>query len=70
MALCTVDYPPGTTIVLTALPSVIDTTIPPAPPYNDLLAGWSGCDSTSGNTCTVTLTGPRSVTATFDLVAS
>jgi hypothetical protein len=26
---------------------------------------WSGCDSVSGNTCTVTVTSARSVTAGF-----
>jgi hypothetical protein len=27
--------------------------------------GWSGCDSVSGTTCTVTIGGAKSVTATF-----
>jgi hypothetical protein len=29
------------------------------------LSGWSGCDSVSGATCTVTMRAARSVTATF-----
>ncbi len=32
------------------------------------LSGWSGCDSASGNTCTVTLNQSRAVTATFQAV--
>jgi len=28
--------------------------------------GWTGCDNPSGNTCTVSLTSDRTVTATFD----
>ncbi|MBM4231122.1 MAG: choice-of-anchor D domain-containing protein [Gammaproteobacteria bacterium] len=30
--------------------------------------GWSGCDSTSGNSCTVSMTAAKSVTATFKKV--
>jgi len=30
-------------------------------------AGWSGCDTSSGNTCTVTMNQDRTVTATFAL---
>src|SRR5205085_12524500 len=30
--------------------------------------GWSGCNSASANTCTVTMTAARTVTATFKLV--
>jgi len=30
-------------------------------------AGWSGCDTVSGETCGVTMTASRSVTATFDV---
>jgi hypothetical protein len=30
-----------------------------------LFTGWSGCDSSSGNTCTVTMTAGKSVTANF-----
>ena len=44
----------------------------PKPRPDDLLtadsffAGWSGCDSVNGTTCTVTMTAPRTVTASFD----
>jgi PKD repeat protein len=31
-------------------------------------AGWSGCSSTSGSTCYVTMSGPASVTATFNMI--
>jgi subtilisin len=29
------------------------------------VTGWTGCDSFSGNNCTVSMTGPRAVTASF-----
>ncbi|HZV82067.1 MAG TPA: DUF1566 domain-containing protein [Geobacteraceae bacterium] len=31
-------------------------------------AGWTGCDSSTGNQCTVIVTGTKSVTTTFDLI--
>jgi hypothetical protein len=30
-----------------------------------LFTGWSGCDTTSGNTCTVNMNAAKSVTASF-----
>jgi hypothetical protein len=30
--------------------------------------GWSGCDTVSETTCTVTMSAARTVTATFDLL--
>lgn len=51
---CSESYAANTTVTLTASPA-----------RGSALAGWSGCDSTSGLTCTVTMTGKRSVTATF-----
>lgn len=51
---CTHDYPHGTSVTLTATPD-----------DNSGLSSWSGCDSTSGLTCTVSMTGAESVTATF-----
>ncbi|HTM20670.1 MAG TPA: hypothetical protein VL172_09190, partial [Kofleriaceae bacterium] len=44
----------GTTVTLTATPSSTST-----------WGSWSGCDSTSGMTCTVTMNAARSVTANF-----
>ena len=32
---------------------------------NAVLTAWTGCDSTATNQCTVTMTGPRAVSATF-----
>jgi hypothetical protein len=45
-------YTIDTVVTLTAEPSL-------------LLTGWTGCDSASGNVCTVTMRNARSVTATF-----
>ncbi|MFM2105748.1 MAG: hypothetical protein RL338_780, partial [Chloroflexota bacterium] len=59
-ATCSDEYTGGTTVVLTATPAITDGTT-----YTFTFAGWSGCDSTSGTTCTVTLLSARSVTATF-----
>ena len=53
-ATCAVSYTFGTVVTLDVTP--------------DLLAifnGWSGCDSASGTTCTVTIDRARSVTANF-----
>jgi len=53
---CSSDYVINTTVTLTA-----------APGQTSVLSGWSGCDAVSGNTCTVTMTNAKSVTATFML---
>jgi alpha-tubulin suppressor-like RCC1 family protein len=53
---CSSDYPIGTAITLTA-----------APAADSIFSGWTGCDSTSGATCTLTMGNPRSVTAAFAL---
>ena len=45
----------GGTVTLTATPSGSST-----------FGGWSGCDSTSGQACTVNLTSDRTVTVTFN----
>ena len=37
-----------------------------ATPNGSAFGGWSGCDSTSGQACTVNLTSDRTVTATFN----
>jgi hypothetical protein len=49
---CAETYTSGTVVTLTASPSM-------------LFGGWSGCDSVSGTTCTVTVSSARSVTAGF-----
>jgi len=49
---CAEPYTYGTVVILTASP-------------NMLFSGWSGCDSVSGTTCTVTVNSARSVTARF-----
>jgi uncharacterized protein YjdB len=49
---CYEPYAIDTVVTLTASPSL-------------LLTGWSGCDSVSGATCTVTMRSARSVTASF-----
>ncbi|HMD33900.1 MAG TPA: Ig-like domain-containing protein [Vicinamibacterales bacterium] len=42
-------------------------TLTAAPAANSLFTGWTGCDSVSGATCTVSMTAGRSVTAIFML---
>jgi alpha-tubulin suppressor-like RCC1 family protein len=49
---CADPYTSGTVVTLTASPGM-------------LFGGWSGCDSVSGTTCTVTVSAARSVTAGF-----
>ncbi|OLC49269.1 MAG: hypothetical protein AUH82_00960 [Chloroflexi bacterium 13_1_40CM_4_65_13] len=51
---CSVRFNYGTVVTLTASPALLS-----------LFNGWSGCDSTSGNTCTVTIRSARSVNAAF-----
>jgi Divergent InlB B-repeat domain/WD40-like Beta Propeller Repeat len=51
---CREVYAPGTGVTLTATPS-----------GNATFAGWSGACSGTATTCTLTMDGPRSVTATF-----
>ena len=48
------SYDSGTAVTLTAAPATGST-----------FGGWSGCDTVSGSTCTVTMGADRSVTATF-----
>jgi len=54
---CSATYDYGTVVTLTAAPAV-----------GSAFAGWSGCDTASGTTCTVSMNGARSVTATFNLL--
>jgi uncharacterized repeat protein (TIGR02543 family) len=51
---CTEIYDPGTGVTLTATPE-----------GNGVFAGWSGACTGTSTTCTLTMNGPRSVTATF-----
>ena len=51
---CTGTYAYGTSVVVTA-----------APNGDGSFGGWTNCDSPSGNTCTVTMTSNKAVTATF-----
>jgi alpha-tubulin suppressor-like RCC1 family protein len=53
---CAALYDVGTTITLT-----------PTPDSRSTFAGWTGCDSVAGTTCTVTITAATTVTATFEL---
>ena len=54
---CTGTYDYGTTVAVTA-----------APAAGSMLSGWSGCDSSSGNTCSVSMTSDRSISATFIVI--
>ncbi len=51
---CTASIPSGTLVTLTATPGVASG-----------FMAWSGCDTTSGTTCTVVVTSMRSVSVTF-----
>lgn len=51
---CSSTFPSGTAVMLTATPTGGLTTVT-----------WLGCDSISGNVCTVNLTSSRTVTVTF-----
>ena len=51
---CSYLYNSGTQVTLTATPA-----------QGWRLGGWTGCDSTQGNTCTVTMVNTRTITATF-----
>jgi alpha-tubulin suppressor-like RCC1 family protein len=51
---CASDYVINTAVTLTATPNL-----------TSLFTGWTGCDSVSGATCTVTMGSARSVAASF-----
>ena len=51
---CWASFNYGTVVTLTAKPQLLS-----------IFNGWSGCDSTSGATCTVTIGAARKVTANF-----
>ncbi len=54
-ATCTFNYYDGTPV-----------TLMPAPNPGSVFAGWSGCDSTSGYSCTVVVLSNRTATVTFN----
>ena len=56
---CTHIYASGTSVTLTASPLLGAT-----------FASWSGCNSTSGTQCTVTMNANKTVTATFNQLTS
>jgi hypothetical protein len=43
-------------------------TLTATPSTSSSFTGWSGCDGTNGNSCTVTMSQSRNVTATFALI--
>jgi sugar lactone lactonase YvrE len=55
-SVCTAPYDDGTSVSLTAVPS-----------DDSLFAGWSGGGCSGTGPCTVTMDGPKNVTAVFDL---
>src|SRR5205807_1565926 len=72
-ATCSASYATGTVVTLTAQAAAASydsgtvVTLTAAPATGSAFAGWSGCDTVSGTTCTVTMSASRSVTATFNL---
>ncbi|MBF0537021.1 MAG: DUF1566 domain-containing protein, partial [Nitrospirae bacterium] len=55
-AVGTESYQAGSTVTLTAT----------AATTTSIFGGWSGCDSSSGNQCTITISATKAVTATFN----
>jgi hypothetical protein len=55
-SICTNTYALGTVVTLTATPAT-----------GSEITGWTGCDTASGATCTVTVDGNRTVNAEFTL---
>jgi|SRR6267142_42663 len=53
-ATCAVDFAYGSVVTLTATPALLS-----------LFDGWTGCDSASDTTCTLTIKSARTVTARF-----
>jgi len=51
---CSASYQTGTVVTLTATAAA-----------GSVLTGWTGCDSASGPTCSVTMSAARAATATF-----
>ncbi len=55
-AICSACYDSGTVVTLTATPA-----------FGFIFGDWTGCDTVSGTTCSVTMSAARSVTASFNL---
>src|SRR4029077_8527946 len=51
---CSASYDSGTPVTLTARPAA-----------GSIFSGWSGCDTVSGTTCTVTMNAARVIAAIF-----
>lgn len=51
---CTGGFLPGTSVQVRANPA-----------FGYVLDSWTGCDTTAGNTCTIAMNSPRTVTANF-----
>lgn len=56
-ATCSMTLTTGTPVTLTAVPDA-----------GTRFSGWVGCDTSDGNTCTVTMTAAKSLTATFERI--
>jgi hypothetical protein len=52
--ICSASYDLGTVVVLTATPTGVS-----------IFNGWTGCDSTTGTSCTVTVSKAKTATASF-----
>jgi Regulator of Chromosome Condensation (RCC1) repeat protein/List-Bact-rpt repeat protein len=65
-----ISSPDGITSCATSCSASFDSltrvTLTTNPDPKSVFAGWSGCDTVSGTTCTVTMDAARSVTATYD----
>jgi hypothetical protein len=58
-SICSATFTSGTRVTLTATAA-----------GGSIFGGWSGCDSTSGNQCTVNISGNRTVNAIFTVQAA
>lgn len=56
---CYANFVTGQSVTLTATPN-----------GGSVFSGWTGCDSTAGNQCTVTVSGAKSITASFGPVTN
>jgi hypothetical protein len=63
---CQAQFADGQSVVLTATPSSGGGIGGGNGGGDSSFGGWTGCDSVSGNQCTVAMTSNRAVTATFN----
>jgi hypothetical protein len=63
---CNANFTSGTNVTLTATPQTIACITTPCP--SNIWSGWSGACTGTANTCTVTMTAAKTVTATFNFV--